>query len=180
MIDQQLIQRLKGNEEPAFKELVLHHSYKLMTVAKVYTHSIHDAQDVLQDALIIIFEKVSTFQGDNPAAFYTWMKRIVINKALSLKRKASRTRETSLDEMNVDQPFDANILSKLSQEEIMKLIYELPLGYRQVFALFVIEGYSHKEIATKLKIKPSTSRSQFIRAKRLLQKEIELLYKIAI
>ena len=151
-----------------------------MTVAKVYTNSNEDAQDVLQDALIIVFEKVSTFKGENPAAFYSWMKKITINLALGLNRKKSKTMESSLDELNIDRPFDAQILEKLGQQEIMKLIYSLPLGYRQVFALFVIEGYSHKEIAKKLDIKPSTSRSQLIRAKRLLQKEIEQLYKIAI
>ncbi len=180
MIDKYLIKKLKENDESAFKELVHQHSYKLMTVAKVYTHSLHDAQDVLQDALIIIFEKVSSFKGDIPAAFYSWMKTIVINRALGINRKKFKSMETSLEDLKIDQPIDAQILSKLSQQEIMKLIYSLPIGYRQVFALFVLEGYSHNEIAEMLDIKPSTSRSQFVRAKGMLKRELEQLYKIAI
>ena len=180
MIDKHLIKRLKENDESAFKELVHQHSFRLMTVAKVYTHSLHDAQDVLQDALIIVFEKISNFKGDNPAAFYGWMKKITINRALGLNRKKFKSMESSLEDLKDDQPFDAHILSKLSQQEIMKLIYSLPIGYRQVFALFVMEGYSHKEIAKMLEIQPSTSRSQFTRAKAMLKRELEQLYKIAI
>jgi len=138
MIDKHLIKRLKENDESAFKELVHQHSFRLMTVAKVYTHSLHDAQDVLQDALIIVFEKISNFKGDNPAAFYGWMKKITINRALGLNRKKFKSMESSL------------------------------------------EGYSHKEIAKMLEIQPSTSRSQFTRAKAMLKRELEQLYKIAI
>ena len=175
MIKSKLIQRLRNGEESAFTELVLATSARLMTVAKIYSHSIEDAQDVLQDAYIICFEKVNSFVGDEPKAFYGWLKRITINLALSKNKKKYMTQETSLEIIKVDRPFEAHILSALSRQEIMKLVLDLPAGYRQVFALFVIEGYSHKEIAAQLDITASTSRSQFIRAKRVLQKQVTQL-----
>jgi len=146
-----------------------------MTVARVYATSKEDAQDVLQDAYVICFNKVHTFQGNEPKAFYGWMKKITMNLAFSKNRKKHKKVETSLDGMALDQPFDAQILSAMSRQEIMELVFSLPEGYRQVFALFVIEGYSHKEIAKKLNITPSTSRSQLLRAKRVLQIKIKQL-----
>lgn len=175
MIEATLIQKLRNGEEPAFTEMVLTTSQRLMTVARIYTHSLEDAQDVLQDAYIICFEKINSFSGNEPKAFYGWMKRITINLALSKNKKKYRTKETSLELIKTETPFDAQILSGLSSQEIMSLVFNLTPGYRQVFALFVIEGYSHKEIAEQLGISPSTSRSQFIRAKRVLQKKVKQL-----
>lgn len=171
MFETDLIHRLRKGEEPAFTELVLATSHRLMSVAKVYTNTLEDAQDVLQDAYIICFEKVNTFKGDEPKAFYGWMKKITINLAFSKNSNKYKKLETSLEDVGIDQPLDAQILSNLSQQEIMNLVFNLPAGYKQIFALFAIEGYSHKEIATLLGIKTSTSRSQFVRAKRLLQEK---------
>jgi len=181
VIQSSLIDKLRMGEEPAFEELVLATSSRLMTVAKVYTNSPQDAQDVLQDAYIICFEKIETFVGNEPKAFYGWMKRITINLSLAKNRKKYKKAETSLDAMVLDSPFDAEILSEMSKQEIMELVFELSPGYRQVFALFAIEGYSHKEIGEQLGITASTSRSQFIRAKRILQEKITQLqnYNVA-
>jgi len=175
-----LIQRLRNGEEPAFTELVLSFSSRLMTVAKVYTNSEADAQDVLQDAFIIVFQKVSSFVGDNPQAFFAWMKRITINLAITKNKKTYKKMEQSLQASGVDHAFDEQLIAKLSRAEIMELVYKLPAGYKQVFALFVLEGYSHKEIAEQLDITSSTSRSQLVRAKKLLQVQVNNLFKMAI
>lgn len=167
-----LIDRLRKGLEPAFTELVLASSQQLMAVALVYADSKQDAQDILQDAYIIFFQKIGQFRGDEPKAFYGWMKRITINLAISKNRKKYKTMESSIETLKTDQPIDANIFSQMNKDEIMELVFNLPSGYRQVFALFAIEGFSHKEIADKLGIKASTSRSQFIRAKRVLQEKI--------
>jgi len=177
LIQSNLINRLRKGEEPAFKELVLATSSRLMTVARVYADSAEDAQDVLQDAYVICFEKVATFSGEEPKAFYAWMKKITINLALYKNRKKYKKVETSLDAVGIDRAFDAQILSSLNRKELMELIFSLPDGYRQVFALFAIEGFSHKEIADRLGIKASTSRSQFLRAKKVLQEKIKQLEK---
>lgn len=175
-----LIQRLRNGEEPAFRELVLSFSSRLMTVAKIYTDSAADAEDVLQDAFIVVFQKVTSFRGDNDLAFFGWMKRITINLAISKNRKTYKRVEQSLQASGIDHPFDEQLIAKLSKDEIMNLVYNLPSGYRQVFALFVLEGYSHKEIAEQLGITSSTSRSQLVRAKKLLQTQINHLFKMAI
>lgn len=178
MIKPHLIQRLKKGEESAFSELVLSTSLHLMTVAKVYTNSYEDAEDVLQDAYIICFEKITSFDNNEPKAFYSWLKRVTINTAISKGRKKYRQSEKSLDVVENEYAFDAKIINELSKKELMELIFRLPTGFRQVFALFVIEGYSHKEIGEMLGITSSTSRSQFVRAKRILQKEIRKHYSL--
>lgn len=178
MIGSGLIQRLKRREESAFTELVLSTSLRLMTVAKVYAHTHEDAKDVLQDTYIICFEKVPTFDNNDPKAFYSWLKKIAINTALSKNKKKYRHVEQSLELTEQDHPFDARIINELSKQELMELVFKLPTGFRQVFALFVIEGYSHKEIGEMLGISSSTSRSQFVRAKRVLQKKIQQQYSL--
>lgn len=174
----ELIERLKKGEESAFTELVLATSMRLMTVAKVYTQNDQDAQDVLQDAYITCFEKVALFENNGPKAFYSWLKRITINTAISKYRKKYRHMEQSLEITQGEQSFDAGIISELSQKELMEKVFELPAGFRQIFALFVIEGYSHKEIGEMLGIKSATSRSQFVRAKRALQKKIQSPFRL--
>ena len=164
-----LLSRLQQGEESAFKELVLTYSARLMTVAKVYSSNKEDAEDILQDAFIIIFQKVSGFQGDSERGFFGWMKKITINLAISKIRKNKRKKMSSVELTDIDYPIDSNILSNLHQEELMQLVFDLPSGYRQVFALFVIEGYSHKEIAEKLNISVASSRSNLSRAKEKLK-----------
>ena len=178
MIRAELIHKLRKGQEPAFAELVLVTSPRLMTVAKLYTNSVQDAQDVLQDAYIICFEKMATFVGDEPKAFYGWMKRITINLAISKNRKLYKRNERSTDMSTLDPPFDADVLSEMSRREIMAIIMDLAPSYRRIFGLYVLEGYSHKEIASMLDISASTSRSQFIRAKRILQKKIGQLQNL--
>lgn len=86
--------------------------------------------------------------------------------------------EQSLETTTVDKNIEPEVLGDLNHEEIMNLVFNLPDGYRQVFALFAIEGYSHKEVAEQLNIGESSSRSQFMRARKLLQKQIKNLYKV--
>ena len=175
---EKLITGLKEGKEEAFKKLVFTYSARLMTVARIYSASEQDAEDMLQDAFILVFRKVGGFQGSEEKAFFGWMKRIIINLCLSRSQKRYLKLEKSLDAMIIDQGIEPNIVAKLSHDEIMKLVFNLPDGYRQVFALFAIEGYSHKEVAEKLSIGESSSRSQYLRARRILQSKIANLFKV--
>jgi len=149
-----------------------------MTVAKIYCRSEAEAQDILQEAYVRVFKKIDSFIGYQEAAFYGWLKRIVINLALSRGQKKYKSMEQSLETTFVDKNIEPEVLSTLNHDEIMGLVFNLPDGYRQVFALFAIEGYSHKEVAERLNIGESSSRSQFLRARKLLQKQIKNLYKV--
>lgn len=174
-----LIQRLKKGEDRAFKELVFSYSSKLLTTARVYCYHTREAEDILQDSLITIFQKFNSFKGSEEKELLAWMRRIVRNKAFSRNRKFQIKNELTVGEYLVDPEISPEALSSLSYNEIMKLVLDLPDGYRQVFALYVIEGYSHKEIAEMLNISVSGSRSQLTRAKQSLQTKFTKLSKIS-
>ena len=124
-----------------------------MTVARIYAVSDAEAKDALQDAFILVFKKIETFEGTEERAFFSWMKKFVINVSLSRNQKKYRSMEVGMDGISIDQHrLDSPALSNLTQEEIMKTVFSLPEGYRQVFALYAIEGYSHKEIAELLSL----------------------------
>jgi len=168
----QLITRLKKREEPAFKELVFSFSKRLLTVAMLYSKDREDAEDVLQDALIKVFQNIDSFTGHEERMFYGWMKKIVINECLTRSRRRYRKSEKSLEEMDIDKGIEPEAVQSLYKQELIDIITTLPNGYREVFALFVLEGYSHQEIAERMGIKESSSRSQLVRAKKLLRKKI--------
>jgi len=175
-----LITRLKNGEQLAYKELVYAFSGRLLTVAKIYSKNNEDAKDVLQDAFILVFQKIGMFEGSQEAAFYAWMKRIVINLCLTKSQKMFRKMEHSIETMVIDKGVSSQAISTMTHQEIMNLVFDLPEGYRQVFALYAVEGYSHKEIADRLSIRESSSRSRYSRAKKMLQIKFNNLFEIMI
>ena len=115
-----------------------------------------------------------SFEGSG--SFEGWMRRIFVNTALEYLRKNDILKESvEIDNTEILQEVDYSAIERISADELMELIAELPPGFRTVFNMFVIEGYSHKEIGDALGITESTSRSQLTRAKRLLQKKLEEL-----
>lgn len=131
---------------------------------------------MLQEAFIRVFTSLDTYRGEGPLE--AWIRRIVVHSALKhLKKKKIRFagEEESPDTLAAS---DADALERLSAEEVLKLISALPPGYRIVFNLYVLEGYDHGEIAELLGINVVTSRSQLLRARKLLQTQIENLKKL--
>jgi len=129
------------------------------------------AEDAVAEAVFIIFQKLHTCHFIAIPPFEMWMKRIVVNECLKILKTEKRFEfiiDTEEDAYYVD---DATI-ENLSAEEIFKVIEALPAGYRTVFNLYQIEGYSHSEIAEMLGISAGTSKSQLSKAKSLLQKRI--------
>lgn len=173
-----LISRLKKKEEQAFKELVFAYSKKLMSVAKLYATSMQEAQDNLQDTFVVIFDKIQEFNGSHEGQLYSWMKQILIFKSLNKNQRKYKSVESSLENAYEQTTIEADAVSQLSHQEIIKIVYDLPQGYREVFALYAIEGYSHKEIGQKMGIEESSSRSQYSRAKKILQNKINELSKV--
>jgi len=140
---------------------------QLMSLCQRYARDYEEAQDFLQLGFIRIFEYLHQYRGEG--SLEGWMRRLVARVAI---REISK-RKWHLDESSIpaaQQPVeDPAVWSKISEEEIHRLICKLPEGYRLVFNLHVIEGYSHEEIGELLSIQPSTSRSQLLKARRLLQ-----------
>ena len=175
MDETQLIEGCRKGDRLAQKELYERYSRKMMGVCLRYVNDRETARDLLQDGIVKVFTSMDSYLG--AGSFEGWMRKIFVNCALEYLRKSDVLREsTDLDNTaELIQP-DSSVISSMSAAELMQLVQELPTGFRTVFNLFAIEGYSHKEISEMLNITESTSRSQFTRAKQMLQKRINALY----
>jgi RNA polymerase sigma factor (sigma-70 family) len=145
---------------------------RMLVVCQRYTHDKDDAEDVLQDAFVKVFQQIHTFRFDCPLE--QWIKRVVINTAISFLRKEKTWHEgreeiTPWSEAIADTE---TTISSIQYEQLLALIRSLPAGCQAVFNLYAIEGFEHKEIAELLKISEGTSKSQYHRAKQLLQQKL--------
>ncbi len=169
--DTELIQGCQ-RRDPVYEGLLVEkYAALLMTVSRRYSRTHQEAEDVLQDAFIKILENIQQYNPER-GTLQSWMRSIVIRTALRdyhKKYPAAADLET-VGDLQVAK--EVNILDKLAEEELLRIIAQLPEGYRQVFNLYVIDGFSHKEIATILNITESTSRSQLTRAKNMLKKKL--------
>ena len=131
----------------------------------------------MQDGFIKVFTKIDSYSGTG--VFAGWVRRIFVTTALEYLRHNDVLKQSgSIDDLEIHVVHtDVSVVEQLSAEDLMRLISELPDGYRTVFNLYAIEGYSHAEIAEILGINDVTSRTQFMRARKILQKQVELLFK---
>ena len=144
-------------------------------VAARYTRNNQDALDVLQNALIKIYQNLSSFDS-SLGNFTAWSTKIVINESIMFLRK--RKQLVSLEDIRVEDNtsvFEFEHPAHLNSEAITKLVQLLPDGYRLVFNLHVVEGYTHAEIAQILRISVGTSKSQYYKARKILKQQIEVL-----
>lgn len=175
MNEQQLIEGCRKGDRRAQKELYDTYSRKMMGVCLRYVDDRETARDLLQDGFVKVFTGLDSYAGSG--SFEGWMRRIFVNCALEYLRRSDVLREaTDLENTAELIHPDSSAISDLSAAELMQLVSELPTGFRTVFNMFAIEGYSHKEIGEMLGITESTSRSQYTRAKQLLQRRINALY----
>ena len=177
MDEQQLIAGCKKGNRLAQRELYDKYAPRMLAVCIRYVNDRETARDLLQEGFIKVFTCIDSYSG--LGSFKGWVRKVFVNGALEYLRKTDVLREaTDLDNApELVQP-EASVLSNISAAELMKMIQQLPAGFRAVFNLFAIEGYSHREISEMLKITESTSRSQYTRARQMLQKQIMNLEKI--
>lgn len=175
MTEEQLIEGCRKGDRLAQKELYDSYSRKMMGVCLRYASDRETARDLLQDGFVKIYTSIASFTG--LGSFEGWMRKVFVNCALEYLRKSDVLRDAAnLDNTaELVQP-DSSVISNMSAAELMNMVHELPTGFRTVFNLFAVEGYSHKEISEMLDITESTSRSQFTRAKQILQRRINALY----
>ena len=141
-----------------------------------YPRTPADAADILQEGFLKVYSKLEQFQFQG--SFEGWIRRIMVNTALRTYQKQRFDHEYTGYEQLPDAPVDPDAISALSEAELLRVISQLPEGYRVVFNLVAIEGYSHAEVAETLGIQESTSRSQLTKARRWLCEQIDILYKI--
>jgi RNA polymerase sigma-70 factor (ECF subfamily) len=163
-----LIQGCLRRENSAQKALYDTYSARMYGLCYRYIKDSMGAEDVLITAFTKIFEKIHQFKGEG--SFEGWMRRIIVNEALSfLRRNKSMYLETDLEKADRQPNYDA-LGDHLEAEDLLNIIQELPTGYRIVFNLYAVDGYSHKEISEQLGISESTSKSQLSRARAYLQR----------
>ncbi len=172
--EKKLIEACISNKREAQRQLYDRYAPLMMAVAQRYVGDHDVAQDVLQEAFIKVFTSLHTFSG--VGSLEGWIRRIVINSALEYLRSNDILHESvELEEVASTATTTGTIVDDISADELLAMIATLPSGFRTVFNMFAIEGYSHKEIAQQLGITESTSRSQFNRAKALLKRKLENL-----
>jgi RNA polymerase sigma factor (sigma-70 family) len=160
------------------RQLFEQYAGKMMTVCLRYANDSMEAEDMMQEAFIRVFNYIDQFKFEG--SFEGWIRRVVVNTALKQLQKKKLVFSEIKDNNQQAPRMDPYAYSNLGEDELMKLISRLPDGYRTIFNLNVIEGYSHEEIAKMLDIQPSTSRSQLVKARKMLQTQILNLQKIAV
>lgn len=178
MTEKYLIQACIRGDQKSQEALFRQYSGKMLAVCRRYTRHHMEAEDVLQDAFIKVFRNLEKFE--QRGSFEGWIRRIVVNTALKNIDKKSFTNEQIGGAQDYDSGAAPSVYSSLGAEDLMQLIARLPEGYRLVFNLYAIEGFSHKEIAELLDIGESTSRSQLVKARKMLQEMILQTQKIAV
>ncbi len=168
--ESELIEACKNGSSKAQKQLYEQHSGKMFGVALRYVGNHHEAEDVLVTAFMKVFEHLDSFKGEG--SFEGWIRRIVSNEALGLIRKRKKVFMEEIE--NADYKGKNNPASTaLETDDLLALVKQLPDGYRTVFNMYAIEGFSHKEIGEELGIAENTSKSQLSRARALLKKWLE-------
>lgn len=146
-------------------------SPKMYAVCLRYASNTDDAQDLLQEGFIKVFRNLDKFRKEG--SFEGWIRRVFVNTAIEHYRKKVNMNSIGDREEQTIADSSWNVLDQLGEKDIIQLVQELAPGYRSVFNMYVIEGYSHKDIADMLGISEGTSKSQLARARVILQKKVE-------
>lgn len=164
----------KGNRQ-AQQKLFFTYAKYLMGVAIRYVKDENSAKDIVQESFVRIFGSLSKFEYKNENAFMAWMKRITINESIRwLKKYNNQFLEIEDTTNNAYTTQKPSILSELYRKDLLTALQNLPQGYQLIFNLYVIEGFSHKEIGKTLNISESTSRSQLSRAKNMIKQLLNI------
>lgn len=165
-----LIRKCRESDRQAQHELYNKYVAKMHAICFRYVKDQSQAEDITITAFVKIFNKIDQYKGDG--SFEGWMRRIMVNESLGFIRK-NKSMYLEVDIETADREPDYNSLGNhLEADDLLKLVSQLPIGYRTVFNLYAIEGYTHQEIASRLDISVNTSKSQLSRARALLQKQL--------
>ena len=165
-----LLEGCKRGQRKAQEALYASLSSKMLGVCMRYAKDRYEAEDMLQNGFVKVFRKVNEFRGEG--SFEGWIRRIMVNTAIEIYRKNQRMLNlVDIDEV-YDLPQSTFDMTGLETKDLLALIQELATGYRLVFNMYVIEGFSHKEIAEQLGISEGASKSQLSRARSILREKI--------
>jgi len=157
---------MEGNRRMQ-EELYKRFSPRMYAVCLRYAGNAEEAEDILQEGFIKVFKKLNSFRSEG--SFEGWVRRVFVNTAIEHFRKKRYLQPVTEKEENTIEGKYFSVLDELAEKDILALVQELSPGYRTVFNMYVVEGYTHKEIADMLEISEGTSKSQLSRAKVILQ-----------
>lgn len=168
--EKELIRACKQKKQAAQKQLYEHYYDMMFRICYRYLANSHDAEDIVVEGFLKIFEKIKKFEYRNSSSLKNWMQTIMVNESLMYLRQHKRILFSDNEHI-----FEQNytIDETLEIKDIHKAIAQMPTGYRTVFNMYVVEGFSHKEIAKSLNVSEATSKSQLSRAKKYLQRIIK-------
>jgi len=169
-----LINDLKAGKRRAQSVLYKKYAPSLLGLCMRYSKSRAEAEDVLQDGFIKIFEKIGSLQKSS--SLEPWMKRIMVNTAInSYHKNLKHYYHQDIDEVQIDDPIvdENDYMPNISPDQVLRSIQNLPEGYKVVLNMYVFDGFSHKEIAEELNISINTSKTQLLKARRKLKVEFK-------
>jgi len=169
--EKDFIEACVRQERWAQKKLYEDHYGHLLGVCLRYAKNQSEASDILHEGFIKVFKHINKYQPGT--SLKAWMRRIMVNTSIDYYRKMVRRRTEDIEEAYHIEGHEPQILDKMSSDEILSLVQTLSPSYRVVFNMYIVEGYSHKEIANKLDITESTSRSNLVKARAKMRELIE-------
>lgn len=181
-VDEMFFKNLKKGDSKTLQSFYDIYASSLYTTILRYVSHIPDAEDLLQESLLKIIDSIEKFTYTNETALYSWMKKITVNLSLNYLRDHSKFQfvdEYPLELIPDSMDEELNDI-ELSPNELLKMIAELPAGYKAVLNLYVFEHYTHKEIATTLGISESTSKTQLMKARKMLKTKLENIHSFNI
>ncbi|MDQ3291927.1 MAG: sigma-70 family RNA polymerase sigma factor [Bacteroidota bacterium] len=170
MTEAELIKGLVKGEAKAHKTVYEMYAGVMLGICLRYLKNQMDAEEVMLTGFVKVFQHISQFE--NKGSFEGWMKRIMVNEALGFLRKKEPL-HLAIEKDVLQVATEANAEQDLATEDLLRMLHELPAGYRAVFNLYAIEGYSHKEIGELLDISEGTSKSQLSKARAMLQRRLQ-------
>ncbi|HKP32982.1 MAG TPA: RNA polymerase sigma factor [Chitinophagaceae bacterium] len=166
-MDQQLVKDCLNGKREAQRKLYTAYADYMLAVCYRYTKSMADAEDVLQEGFIKVFNNLKQYKNDGELG--AWIRRIMVNTAINyLKKKSRYNADLSFSDVTLHPVTDEDPAVLMGAKELAELIRQLPTGYQTIFNLHAVEGYTHVEIGQLLGIREGTSRSQYARARGLL------------
>ncbi len=170
--DEDFIARCLDNDSKSQEKLYRYFAPKMFGICLRYTKNQMEAEDVLQEGFIKVFRYLKDYRNDG--SLEGWIRRTMVNTAINFyKKKAKYQQDVSIEQSEPCNRDEESALDKMSAQELLDYIQELPDGYRMVFNLNIIEGYTHKEIGEMLNISENTSKSQLSRARGVLQTKLK-------
>lgn len=176
MLDKDLIKGCANNDRLAQQRLYNKYSTKMFGVCLRFAKNYHSAEDLLQVGFIKVFTNIKSFRGDG--SFEGWLRRIFVNTGIEHYRKSNPLYSINDAKEDFSRRIDNEAINNLAAEDVLHCVNQLSDGYRTVFNLYVMEGYTHKEIGELLGINEGTSKSQLARARYILQETIVKHYEV--